>query len=129
MNFKACEICGAPATDSVRDVNASGPWVDVCDAHADTATEHAADCDCDDCATERELDAAAAAHGVRVGWNGDVTDFPSWLVEREEEGVLGAVGRTSRGTWEAENHDTGRDGTFPDAESAVRWVVKNGDGE
>lgn len=46
----ACEVCGAPSTYEVCDVNASGPYVAVCsDACADVVATHADDCDCTDC--------------------------------------------------------------------------------
>lgn len=51
--FTACEVCGAPATYEVCDINASGPYVAVCsNACADVVATHADDCDCDDCAND-----------------------------------------------------------------------------
>lgn len=32
LDPQACEVCGEPAVDRVRDENGGGPWVAVCDA-------------------------------------------------------------------------------------------------
>jgi hypothetical protein len=58
----ACEVCGAPSTYEVCDVNASGPYVAVCsDACADVVATHADDCDCTDCDNGENVDAIANA--------------------------------------------------------------------
>lgn len=66
------------------------------------------------------LEAAATQHDVRMGENTAPTDYPSWLVERAGDGVLGAVGY-DRGDYVAETEDDTT--THTTAAAAVAAVV------